>query len=374
MTYENTPTAMDINRELELFEFEKLNEAIFHNHPDAIFMLDLEGRFLTVNEVVCRIAGYKREVLIGQSFEPLIEDSLKSYTLERFEESKRDKPQRYETAIMTADGVKYLDVTNFPIKKENKLLAIFGIAKDITDKKNREIELRKYTALLKEHNDELEVFRKILAHDMRKPVANALGFAKLLQSKLPADKDLEVRRYMLQTVEAIDSMVRDLNELISLQSTGQEIKEEVNVLQTVQRVVALFQGDISKENASVELSIPAGLRLHTVKAYFNSIVRNLLSNAIKYRSPVRKPLIRIETLETQGAIQLSVHDNGIGLDLGVIGNEMFQMHKRFAPQVAEGNGLGLYIVKQQVKLMGGEIAVESQPDKGSTFTLTLPLT
>ncbi len=363
---------MDLNKEIELHQFEKLNEAIFHNHPDAIYLLDLHGRFLSVNEEVCRITGYPRETLIGQSYDFLIEESLRNSTREHFEESKREKPQRYETAIVTATGLKHLDVTNFPIKNGDKLLAIFGIAKDITENKNREKALRQYAALLKEHNAELEVFRKILAHDMRKPVANALGFAKLLQGSLPPNKDLEVRRYVLQTVEAIDLMVRDLNELISLQSTGQETKEEIKVLQSVNKIIALFQDDISKENAQVEIRIPEALTLNTIKAYFNSIVRNLVSNALKYKHRGRAPHIRIEALQTQGAVQLSVQDNGIGLDLDAIGHDLFKMNKRFAPQVAEGNGLGLYIVKQQLKLMGGEIAVISQPGAGSTFSITIP--
>lgn len=363
---------MDVNKELELFQFEKLTQTLFLNHPDAIFLLDLEMKFMMVNEELCRMTGLDRDILIGRSFEPLIEESNRAFTRERFLESKQDIPQRYETAIVTQSGIAHLDVTNFPLKNDTRLLAIFGIAKDITDKKQKETELEQYTALLKVHNDELEIFRKILAHDMRKPVANALGFARLLQKKLPESKENEVKRYLLHTVESVDVMLRDLNELIALQSTGKESKEEIDVNKTLKRLVNFFQEEIRQAGAVLEINIAENTRMHTIKAYFNSILRNLISNALKYRNPNRKPVIRLSASMQHELITIQVADNGIGMDLVKIGPEMFQMHRRFAPKVAEGNGLGLYIVNQQVRLMGGQIKVESEVDKGATFTIILP--
>ncbi|PVY38724.1 sensor histidine kinase [Pontibacter virosus] len=363
---------MDINKELELYQFEKLNQTLFLNHPDAIYLLDLEGNFMMVNDEVCRITGHDRETLIGQSFEPLIEERMKAFTKERFLESIQDKPQRYETSIVTKSGFRHLDVTNFPLKNDDRILAIFGIAKDITEKKQKELELEQYMALLQMHNDELEIFRKILAHDMRKPVANALGFARLLNGSLPESKEKEVKRYLLHTVESVDVMLRDLNELIALQSTGKESKEAVDVKKTIKRIVNFFQEEIRQAGAVVEQEVADNIHIQTIKAYFNSIIRNLISNAIKYRSPNRQTVVQVSAFLHNGLITISVKDNGIGMNLAGIGKELFQMHRRFAPKAAEGNGLGLYIVNQQVRLMGGQIKVESELDKGSTFTITLP--
>jgi PAS domain S-box-containing protein len=364
---------MKTNKGFKHDQFEQLNQALFHNHPDAIYMLDLAGNFTMVNEEVCRISGISREHLIGHNFSPLIEESLKTNTQERFQLAVQDKPQRYETAIVTKDGIKYLDVTNFPLKSDNEVKAVFGIAKDITEKKHRELELQEYTATLKVHNDELEVFRKILAHDLRRPVANALGFARLLLNNLQPDKESEVKRLLLQTVESIDTMVRDLNELISLQSTGHEIKEEINVHATIKKIITFFQTDLRMARATVTLDIQPDLKIKTIKAYFNSVVRNLISNAIKYRHKDRQAEIHIRATLVANNIEIVVQDNGIGMDLEKIGTHLFQMHQRFAPRVAEGNGLGLYIAKQQVTLMGGELSVTSIPDKGSEFRIILPL-
>jgi signal transduction histidine kinase len=71
-------------------------------------------------------------------------------------------------------------------------------------------------------------------------------------------------------------------------------------------------------------------------------------------------------------VQIKVKDNGIGMDLNQVSEELFKMHRRFAPSLAEGKGLGLYLVHQQVQLLGGSIVVASSPGAGTEFTLTLP--
>jgi PAS domain S-box-containing protein len=364
---------MDINKQLELYQFEKLNQALFNNHPDAIYILDLEGNFTMANEVVCQVTGIEREQIIGNSFVPLIRPEDLAMTVERFTLAIQDKPQRYETAIVTQDGIKYIDVTNFPLKVENEIVAIFGIAKDITEQKRKEHELEEYANLLKAQNDELEVFRKIIAHDMRSPVANAIGFARLLEEdKLPTEKVKEVKYLLRKTVESVDTMVRDLNEVIALKSTGREFKTTVVLKDLLRRLVALFSSEIKKINASVTVTIEPDLSISTIKAYLESIIRNLISNALKYHSRSAQVLISVAAVSTEKGIEITVKDNGVGMDMTKISDDIFKMHKRFAPALAEGNGLGLYIVKQQVKLLNGCITVESEPGIGTEFKVFVP--
>jgi PAS domain S-box-containing protein len=364
---------MDINKQLELYQFEKLNQALFNNHPDAIYILDLKGNFTMVNEVVCQITGIEREQIIGNSFEPLIRPEDLTLTIERFSLALQDKPQRYETAIVTQEGVKYIDVTNFPLKVENEIVAVFGIAKDITEKKGKEHELEEYTNLLKAQNAELDVFRKIVAHDMRSPVANAIGFARLLEEgKLPQEKVKEVSYLLRKTVESVDTMVRDLNEVIALKTKGREFKTTVNLHDLLHRLIALFSNEINKLNAFVTVNAENDLKITTVKAYLESIIRNLLSNAIKYHTRGKQTLIKIDAIATEKGIKITFEDNGIGMDMKKISEDIFKMHKRFAPTLAEGNGLGLYIVQQQVKLLKGSITVKSEPKKGTEFKVFIP--
>lgn len=274
---------IDINKKLELYRFEQLNQTLFNNHPDAIYILDLEGRFQMVNDNVCKITAVERKVLIGRSYGRLIVKEYQEITAEKFMLAKQDQPQRYETAIVTQNGIKHLEITNFPLKVENIIVATFGIAKDITEKKQRELEFKEYAALLKAKNEELEVFRKVIAHDLRSPVANSIGFAKLLEGEmLPVETEKEVKSLLLKTVESIDAMVRDLNEVIALKSVGTEPKEQVG--DSLNDLKQYFTSEIKKLNATVTLHVEPNLTLFTVKAYFDSIMRNLISNALKYHT------------------------------------------------------------------------------------------
>ncbi|MGV3503442.1 MAG: sensor histidine kinase [Adhaeribacter sp.] len=357
-----------------LYQIEKLNQVLFNNFPDATYILNLEGKFLLVNEQACRLTGLGRNQLLGTSFGPLINPEHLALTRENFYLATQDQPQQYETAILTPEGLKHLDITNFPLKVEGRIEAIFGIAKDITGRKQRELDLQKYAALLQTRNEELEVFRKIIAHDMRKPVNNAIGFAQLLDSGLlPAGEEKPVLSQLLQSALAVDAMIRDLNEVIALKSAGKETKEQVSVAESVQQVLASFGQEIKDLPAAVSLDIAPDLNLFTVKAYFISILRNLVSNALKYHSRTQPPSLQVTAaLQPDDTVLLKVKDNGIGMDLGQVSGALFKMYRRFAPALAEGKGLGLYLVHQQVALLGGSIGVVSSPGAGTEFTLTFP--
>jgi signal transduction histidine kinase len=102
----------------------------------------------------------------------------------------------------------------------------------------------------------------------------------------------------------------------------------------------------------------------------DSILMNLISNAIKYRHPDRAPRISIRTTRVDGEVCLSVRDNGLGMDLDSYGDKLFTLYGRFHSHV-DGKGLGLYLVRTHVQAMGGRIEVESEPGKGTAFSVFL---
>src|SRR5690606_19661003 len=103
------------------------------------------------------------------------------------------------------------------------------------------------------------------------------------------------------------------------------------------------------------------------KKYIESILTNLLSNALKFKSPERKPQIRIKTQKkANNVIILSVADNGLGIDLVLHKDQIFKIRKTFHKH-PEAKGFGLFMTKTQVEAMNGKIWAESQPGMGSTF-------
>jgi signal transduction histidine kinase len=123
------------------------------------------------------------------------------------------------------------------------------------------------------------------------------------------------------------------------------------------------QAEIQIDLAISSLSLP--------KIYLESILHNLLSNALKYHSPQRRPAIHVKSWQQEEQAYLSVSDNGLGMDLTKVGDKLFGLYKTFHEH-KEAKGLGLYLTKLQVEALGGTIRVESQPDHGTTFTLSFP--
>ena len=98
----------------------------------------------------------------------------------------------------------------------------------------------------------------------------------------------------------------------------------------------------------------------------DSILYNLITNAIKYRHPDRAPVISIKTEKLESEVCLIVCDNGLGIDMNLYQDKLFNLYSRFHFHV-DGKGMGLYLVKSHLVAMGGRIEIQSQVDKGSTF-------
>ncbi|HBN06602.1 MAG TPA: hybrid sensor histidine kinase/response regulator, partial [Bacteroidales bacterium] len=128
-----------------------------------------------------------------------------------------------------------------------------------------------------------------------------------------------------------------------------------------------------KKNIQIEVSVPNNLSISIDKFMISTVLRNLITNAIKFTP--KFGLININVEEEVSNIKVSVKDNGVGIDDENI-SRLFKITEKFSMQGTEqeeGTGLGLILSKEFIDLHNGEIMVESQIGKGSTFTFTLPL-
>ena len=140
----------------------------------------------------------------------------------------------------------------------------------------------------------------------------------------------------------------------------------------IQQVIQNSQEVLNDCGGTLKVSIPEGFHLMGNRAYIYSIFFNLLSNAIKFRSNQRPLQVELTVAIKSGQNKLiKFSDNGSGFDLNKAGTDIFKLYKRFHPRHS-GRGLGLYLVKAHVESMGGLIVVNSQPNEGTTFKISLP--
>lgn len=268
------------------------------------------------------------------------------------------------------------------ISQRNKLLQE---AREIIEEKNRIIETRnrslgieveKQTGNLRESNRELvkninqlEQFSYTVSHNLRSPVARLIGLTNILQYITNPDETKDVMNKIAISAHDLDLVLKDLVRTIEIKKEIHNSTTSISVNELVEKTVSQFVEDIKALSAQVKLNLQANT-VQSIPAYLESIMFNLVSNSIKYRHAIRPLVVRISTRYEADKFILIVQDNGLGIDLDRVKRDLFALYKRFHHHV-EGRGLGLYLVKSQVDLLGGTIDVASVVDQGTTFTITL---
>jgi signal transduction histidine kinase len=174
-----------------------------------------------------------------------------------------------------------------------------------------------------------------------------------------------------ETTIKLDEIIKDLVGILDLQKSVANLSHDINIIQILKDVRILLSKEIEESNAHITHNFSDDTYITGVPAYLNNIFYNLISNGIKYCKKHEIPRINIEYQLMDDQLFFKFKDNGRGIDLVRQGEKIFRPYKRFHLD-KEGKGLGLYIVKTQVEIMRGKISIESEEDRGTTITVSLP--
>ena len=170
----------------------------------------------------------------------------------------------------------------------------------------------------------------------------------------------------------LDTVIRDLTQIISIRNDLNREKEKVDVMAVIAIEKNMLKDDLENAKAIMEESLSIDNDIFSIRSYVQSIIHNLLSNAIKYKARHRQLEINIKTYTSDKYLCLSIQDNGLGMEINEFNREkLFGLYQRMHDHV-EGKGLGLYMAKTQVEALGGKIEVESKINRGTTFTVYFP--
>ncbi|GAB2943983.1 hypothetical protein GCM10027048_05950 [Hymenobacter coalescens] len=223
-------------------------------------------------------------------------------------------------------------------------------------------------------NADLDSFVYTASHDLKQPVNNMAGlFAELKRTATFHDPDAVAMVGMFedalgQILETIDG----LTAVVQLQRQLEQVPvEEVQLRPFAEEIIRSLQQRLGEFDAVFTLDFAAVPSLRMARPGLHSMLYNLLSNALKYAAPGRSPHVRVSTAAADGEVVLAVQDNGRGIDLERHGRELFQLFRRFHPEVV-GSGMGLYLVNRLVHQAGGHVEVDSAVGAGTTFRIYLP--
>lgn len=242
-----------------------------------------------------------------------------------------------------------------------------GTHKDITQLKEKEIELANTINIIGNQNNRLSNFAHIVSHNLRSHASNLKMLLDLFKNA-----DEEERNEMLEHLEAISDglyvTIGHLKELVEIQFEIKLVKENLNLRHYLKNILNILHNEIKKHGVDIEVNIPLDVTVNYNPAYLESILLNFTTNAIKYSSPDRKPVVSYDFEIINGKKVLSISDNGLGIDLKKHKNSLFGMYKTFHKN-QNSRGIGLFITKNQVEAMGGTIEVYSKENKGTTFKI-----
>lgn len=263
-------------------------------------------------------------------------------------------------------------VTLFDITDRRKYEKELLRAKEQAESQHEQLRLQ--NDQLTRINADLDSFVYTASHDLKQPVHNLAGlFDELKRNATFHDPSAasmvamvdEALQQILTTIEGLTKVVQRQRQL------EQTPTEKVDVRAFTEEIIRGLPPQPKGNEAVFTLDFTAEPTLRMARSSLHSVLSNLLSNALKYAAPGRRPHITISTARVDGVPMLRVQDNGRGLDLARHGGELFQLFRRFHPEVS-GSGVGLYLVNRLVRQAGGRVEVTSEVGQGTTFQLFIP--
>ncbi|WMW25481.1 PAS domain-containing sensor histidine kinase [Methanolobus sediminis] len=381
-----------------------LFKTIFDNAPFIMIVVNPEGKIENINNTTSEVLGIKKEdslgLLGGELFSCInsFEDAgcgknanckycpVRNAVMHTFQTSENIYKQEGELTTKVNDQelkrLLLISTTFITLKTEHKVLLTVD---DVTEQKENEKKLKESEKLLINAKNEADtankaksVFLASVSHELRTPLNAIIGFSDLLLTESFGKLNEKQAKHILNINvggKHLLSLINDILDISKIESGKMEIYPEYfEVPETISTVSEMFSPLIAEKNTDFEVLISKEVNLiYADKSMFKQILCNLISNAIKFTSLNGKVCVKADVINNN--LSVSVIDNGIGISLNdqkILFNS-FQQVNSFSSREHKGTGLGLAIAKSLVEMHGGDINVQSETNKGSTFTFTLPL-
>lgn len=219
------------------------------------------------------------------------------------------------------------------------------------------------------HQHFLRGIAGITSHDLKSPLKSIQVLLDLLVNTNDPTEQKKISSRMENMITSMLENLETLTDVLSADNNIHSIPVPVSFEEILHEHLENLHGQIISSGAKVNYDFSACREIYFPKPFIKSIMLNLLSNALKYHHAQRLPVISFRSSRKPGKVLLTVEDNGVGIDLHKYGNKLFGLHNTFHEH-KDSRGIGLYLVKKQLELMGGSIEVDSEVGKGTTFTIT----
>jgi PAS domain S-box-containing protein len=377
--------------EQALQESEARKGAILDAALDCIISIDHEGKVIEFNPAAEQTFGYDRQETIGKPMADLIipaalRDRHRRGLARYF--ATGEGPilnKRIELTAMRVDGTEFpIEITVTRISRQGPPLFTAYI-RDLTMQKaqeeshRRSRELEEQNLRIQEANRLKSEFLANMSHELRTPLNGIIGFSELIVDERAGPLNADQKEYLadvLTSARHLLQLINDILDLTKIEAGKMELSPETFAIkEVITEVCTIIQPMASRKNITMSAETPPQTVLVTIDPVkFKQVLYNLLSNAVKFTP--ENGVIKINaSLEEHERIRVEVNDTGIGIkaeDMPRLFHEFEQLDSGLGRK-QQGTGLGLALTKKIVELQEGSITVESEPGKGSTFRVQIPM-
>ncbi|MCO5250434.1 MAG: PAS domain S-box protein [Candidatus Kapabacteria bacterium] len=366
-----------------LIESELKHRLLIEQMQEGLLVVDNDDVIKFVNPMFCNIFGYEESELIGKiGYETLLLKSDKDLIIQKNLERQHGNPEQYELVMVKKNGEQIIVFMNAApaFDKNGKVIGSMSTCKDITQSKKAEQELIKAKERAEESDRLKSAFLANMSHEIRTPMNGILGFAGLLKKpNLSGKEQMEFVEIIEKSGIRMLNIINDIVDISKIEAGLMEIRlAKTNINECLKEIYRFFKPEIESKGMKCDLFNSIEKQdaiIKTDKEKFMAILTNLVKNSIKY-SHFGTIEIGCQFKDTPNNTELEfyVKDTGIGIP-----KERHEaIFDRFVQADIEdkhafqGAGLGLSITKAYIEMLGGQIRVESELGKGSTFYFTLP--
>ncbi|MDD1743794.1 MAG: PAS domain S-box protein, partial [Methanomassiliicoccales archaeon] len=369
---------------------------IVDSSDDAIIGMNLDGMVESWNAAAERLFGYAATEAVGRFFQALIvpPEGADEFTRSLDAIRRGEGVQHVETVRHRKDGTRVdVSATHSPIRDASRrIIGVSTILRDITERKRLEQELREHqehleelvgqrTAELEQANARLQeldrlksMFIASMSHELRTPLHSIIGFTGFMLQGIAGEINDEQRKQLGIVKKSADHLLALINDIIDITKIEAGKVElsigAVDLGELVRDVAGSFSIAVRDKGLGLSVTGPEQFTVESDRRRLRQALVNLVGNGVKF---TERGQVEISLTPREGGAEIAVRDTGVGMrqeDLPRLFIPFGQLSVEGRP--TEGTGLGLYLARKVVELLGGSIAVQSQPGAGSTFTVSLP--